>query len=246
MEFNDIQPKSSVEIVGRTASDIDEGLRSYMIKVFNYMGLGLCITALCSYWFYAADLWKMFYNLQTGGMSGLGWIVTFAPLIMIFAFSAVIRKGSLFATQAMFWAFSAVMGLSLSSIFVAYTTDSIVRVFLISAATFGAMSIFGYTTKRDLTKIGSFMYMGVWGLVIASIVNLFLHSTALMYTISYIAVVAFTVLTAYDVQSIKNLYYISKNNSVFAAKAAVSGALNLYIDLINIFISLLNIMGNRR
>ena len=248
MEFNDTQHKPSVEVLGRSVEQIDDGLRQYMIKVFNYMGLGLCVTALFAYLFYSQNWWHSFYTISgnTASLSALGWLVTFAPLIMVFAFSAVISRGSVMASQAMFWIFSSVMGISLSTIFVAYTEHSIARVFLISAATFGVMSLYGYSTKRDLTRIGSFMYMGVWGLVIASIVNLFLHSTALMYTISYIAVVAFTALTAYDVQNIKNLYYDSKDDSTAAEKIAVSGALNLYLDLVNLFIALLNIMGDRK
>jgi FtsH-binding integral membrane protein len=146
----------------------------------------------------------------------------------------------------MFWAFSAIMGMSLSNILMAYTAGSIARVFLITAATFGTMSLIGYTTKKDLTSIGSFLRMGVWGLIIASIVNIFMHSAPLMYAISYISVAVFTGLTAYDVQNIKNMYYHVSASGEFAKKAAVAGALSLYIDFINIFISLMNLMGDRR
>jgi len=239
-----VQRAQSVEM-------IDEGLRSHMIRVFNYMGLGLCVTALFAY--LAANV-PFFFNLmysvdvqaQTASLSTLGYILMFAPLIMIFAFGAVIQRGSVFATQAMFWAFSAIMGLSLSSILLTYTYSSVARVFLITAATFGTMSLIGYTTKKDLTSVGSFLRMGVWGLIIASIVNLFMHSTPLMYAISYLSVAIFTGLTAYDVQNIKNMYYHISSSGEFAKKAAVAGALSLYIDFINIFVSLMNIMGNRR
>lgn len=229
---------------------IDEGLRQYMIKVFNYMGLGLCLTALAAYLVANTPLIAMMYNInqaqQSISLSGFGYLIVFAPLIMIFAFQAVITRGSVFATQAMFWAFSAVMGMSLSNMLMVYTYDSIARVFLISAATFGTMSLIGYTTKKDLTSIGSFLRMGLWGLIIASIVNIFMHSTGMFYALSYLAVAIFTGLTAYDVQNIKNMYYRAGMNDEFAQKAAVSGALNLYLDFINLFISLMNIMGNRR
>lgn len=229
---------------------IDEGLRSYMIKVFNYMGLGLCVTALSAYLVANTPLIGLMYNIdqatRTVSLSGLGYLIMFAPLLMIFAFQAVITRGSVFATQAMFWAFSAIMGMSLSNILMAYTAGSIARVFLITAATFGTMSLIGYTTKKDLSSVGSFLRMGVWGLIIASIVNIFMHSTPLMYAISYISVAVFTGLTAYDVQNIKNMYYHVSASGEFAKKAAVAGALSLYIDFINIFISLMNLMGNRR
>lgn len=242
-ETKEIAQSASVEM-------IDEGLRSYMIKVFNYMGLGLCVTALSAYLVANTPLIGLMYNIDqaahTISLSAIGYLVMFAPLLMIFAFQAVIARGSVFATQAMFWAFSAIMGMSLSNILMAYTAGSIARVFLITAATFGTMSLIGYTTKKDLTAIGSFLRMGVWGLVIASIVNIFMHSTPLMYAISYISVAVFTGLTAYDVQNIKNMYYHVSASGEFAKKAAVAGALSLYIDFINIFISLMNLMGNRR
>ncbi|MBO6281394.1 MAG: Bax inhibitor-1/YccA family protein [Alphaproteobacteria bacterium] len=242
-ETKEIAQSASVEM-------IDEGLRSYMIKVFNYMGLGLCVTALSAYLVANTPLIGLMYNIdqatRTVSLSGLGYLIIFAPLLMIFAFQAVITRGSVFATQAMFWAFSAIMGMSLSNILMAYTAGSIARVFLITAATFGTMSLIGYTTKKDLTSIGSFLRMGVWGLIIASIVNIFMHSAPLMYAISYISVAVFTGLTAYDVQNIKNMYYHVSVSGEFAKKAAVAGALSLYIDFINIFISLMNLMGNRR
>ena len=242
-ETKDIAQASSVEM-------IDEGLRSYMIKVFNYMGLGLCVTALSAYLVANTPLIGLMYNIdqatRTISLSGFGYLIMFAPLLMIFAFQAVIARGSVFATQAMFWAFSAIMGMSLSNILMVYTADSIARVFLITAATFGTMSLIGYTTKKDLTAIGSFLRMGVWGLIIASIVNLFMHSSGLYYAISYIAVVAFTGLTAYDVQNIKNMYYQTGYSEEFAKKAAVSGALSLYLDFINLFIALMNILGGNR
>ena len=241
-ELRKIAQKSAVET-------IDEGLRQYMVSVFNYMGAGLCLTALTAWIVANTPVIGWFFNVDmaagTVSVSALGWIVTFAPLIMIFAFNSVIQNRSLSAAQGMFWAFSAVMGASLANIFLLYTAESMTRVFLITAATFGGMSLLGYTTKKDLTSIGSFLIMGVWGILIASIVNIFMKSEGLYYAISYIAVIVFTGLTAYDVQHIKNMYYSSDSRDTMARKAII-GALNLYLDFINLFIALLRIMGNRR
>lgn len=240
----------SEQIVRKSAIErVDEGLRQYMIKVFNYMGLSLVVTALAAYvtlytpvinWMFSVD-----QAAQTVSLSAFGWIIALAPLAMIFGFNAVLNKGSMAAAQAMFWAFSVVMGMSLADIALIYTGDSIARVFLITAATFGGMSLFGYTTKKDLTGIGSFMYMGLWGIIIASIVNIFLKSSGLYYAISYIAVLIFTVLTAYDVQTIKAMYYSSDNEDTVSRKA-IAGAMNLYLDFINLFIYLMRIMGDRK
>lgn len=251
MDMNELQHKPSVEIVGRSATHVDEGLRSYMIKVFNYMGVGLLLTAAVA-WLFANNegLLSLLYNIDMQqhsiSMSGLGWIIAFAPLIMIFAFNYVVQNKSLSAVQAMFWTFSAVMGASLTSIFLLYTAASMTRVFLITAATFGAMSLYGYTTKRDLTKLGSFLFMGLIGLIIASIVNIFMQSPAVYWALSYIGVAIFVGLTAYDVQRIKDLYYSTRGSDEVSAKMAVSGALSLYLDFINLFMYLLRIMGDRR
>ena len=251
MDMNELQHKPSVEIVGRSAAYVDQGLRSYMIKVFNYMGVGLLLTAAVA-WLFANNegLLSLLYNIDMQqhpiSMSGLGWIIAFAPLIMIFAFNYVVQNKSLSAVQAMFWTFSAVMGASLTSIFLLYTAASMTRVFLITAATFGAMSIYGYTTKRDLTKLGSFLFMGLIGLIIASIVNIFMQSPAVYWALSYIGVAIFVGLTAYDVQRIKDLYYSTRGSDEVSGKMAVSGALSLYLDFINLFMYLLRIMGDRR
>ncbi len=240
----------SEQIVRKSAIErVDDGLRQYMIKVFNYMGLGLLVTTLAAYiTFYTPVITWMFsvdQAAQTISLSAFGWIVTLAPLAMIFGFNAILAKGSMGAAQAMFWAFSVVMGMSLADIGLLYTGDSIVRVFLITAATFGGMSLLGYTTKIDLTRIGTFMYMGLWGIIIASIVNIFLKSSGLYYAISYIAVLVFTVLTAYDVQAIKNMYYASDDEDSMSRKA-ISGAMNLYLDFINLFLYLMRILGDRK
>lgn len=250
MNMNELQRKPSVEFVERSTANIDEGLRNYMIKVFNYMGAGLILTAVVAWLVANTSLINLFYNIDmqshSVSMSALGWIVAFAPLIMIFAFNYVVSNKSLNAVQLMFWGFSAVMGASLASIFLLYTAASMTRVFLITAATFGAMSLYGYTTKKDLTKLGSFLFMGLIGLIIASIVNIFMQSTAVYWALSYMGVAIFVGLTAYDTQRMKNLYYSTRGSDETAGKMAVSGALSLYLDFINLFMYLLRIMGDRR
>lgn len=228
---------------------VDEGLRQYMLKVYNYMAGGLCLTALTAYLVaYTPALFRLFFSVSTNGavdLSAFGWLCFLAPLIMVFAFGWVLNRGSLAQVQGLFWGFSAVMGLSLTPILMAYTGASVTRVFLITAATFGSMSLYGYTTKKDLTGIGSFLIMGLWGLIIASIVNLFMRSTGLSYAVSVVSVIVFTGLTAFDTQVIRQMYY-EQDSADMVGRKAVRGALNLYLDFINIFISLMNLMGERR
>ncbi len=226
---------------------VDEGLRQYMLKVYNYMSGGLCLTALAAYIVANTSLIRLFFNITPQGvsMSGLGWLFLFAPLIMVFAFGWVVQRGSLQQVQTMFWAFSAVMGVSLTPILLVYTGASVARVFLITAAMFGGMSLYGYTTKKDLSSMGSFLMMGVWGLIIASVVNLFFQSPGMSYAISVIGVLVFTGLAAYDTQAVRQIYYGSDNEDVIGRKA-IMGALNLYMDFINMFIYLLRLMGDRR
>jgi len=245
MDINEYQHKPAVEVLGRGAENVDQGLRQYMIKVFNYMGAGLVVTALVAYLFATTPaLFSLLYNPATHGMTVFGWLVAFAPLIMIFAFNYVAFNKSLGTTQAMFWAFSAVMGASLSWICVAYTGHSIARVFLIAAATFGSLSLYGYTTQRDLTQWRTFLFMGLIGLIVASIVNIFMQSTALYWALSYIGVAIFVGLTAYDAQRIKQMYYYG--NGDMTSRFAISGALSLYLDFINLFLYFLRIFGDRR
>ncbi|RYH13056.1 MAG: Bax inhibitor-1/YccA family protein [Alphaproteobacteria bacterium] len=229
-----------------TAAAIDEGLRSYMLKVYNYMGIGLVVTGLVAYFSNQAAVsngqltaWgELLYT------SPLMWVVALAPLAFVLVLSFGINKLSVAATQATFWGFAAIMGLSLSSIFMVYTDASIAKVFFITAATFGAMSLYGYTTKRDLTGIGNFLIMGLIGLIIASIVNIFLASSMLEFAISAIGVLIFVGLTAYDTQKIKESYDASMGSDVMA-KGAIMGALSLYLDFINLFMMLLRLFGNR-
>lgn len=251
MDMNEIQHKPSVEFSGRAqAGQIDQGLRQYMIKVFNYMGAGLLLTAAVAWLVANTSLINLFYNIdmqsRTVTMSGLGWIVALSPLAVIFLFGHVVNNKSVSAVQAVFWLFSALMGASLANIFLLYTASSMTRVFLITSATFGAMSLYGYTTQRDLTKLGSFLFMGLIGLILASIVNFFLKSSGLYWALSYIGVAIFVGLTAFDAQRIKELYYQTRGSEEAASKMAISGALSLYLDFINLFIYLLRIMGDRR
>ena len=232
---------------------IDEGLRAYMLKVYNYMTTGLLLTGLVAYFFGKAsivtnELGQIIGITPIGAMlfgSPLKWVVMLAPLGFVFYLSARINKMSVSSAQITFWIFSAIMGLSLASIFIVYTQASIARVFFISSGTFAAMSLYGYTTKKDLTKLGGFLFMGLIGIIIASLVNLFFQSSALHFAISVIGVLVFVGLTAYDTQSIKNMYYAGDSESV-GGKKALMGALRLYLDFINLFIMLLRLFGQRR
>ena len=222
---------------------IDQGLRSYMLGVYNYMAFGLAITGLIA--FLTANIAATnlaFAQLVYG--SPLQWVIMLAPLGMVFLLSFRVGKMSLSATQASFWIFAALMGLSLSSIFLVFTGNSIARVFFITAASFGALSIYGYTTKKDLSGWGSFLFMGLIGIIIASIVNLFIGSSAIQFAISVIGVLVFAGLTAYDTQQIKEMYYAGDNAEV-SGKKSIMGALRLYLDFINLFMMLLHLFGNR-
>ena len=232
---------------------IDEGLRAYMLKVYNYMTTGLLLTGLVAYFFGKAsivtgEMGQIVGVTSIGALlfgSPLKWGVMLAPLGFVFYLSARINKMSVSSAQITFWIFSAIMGLSLASIFIVYTQASIARVFFISSGTFAAMSLYGYTTKKDLTKLGGFLFMGLIGIIIASLVNLFFQSSALHFAISVIGVLVFVGLTAYDTQSIKNMYYAGDSESV-GGKKALMGALRLYLDFINLFIMLLLLFGQRR
>ena len=241
------------------AGEIDEGLRAHMLRVYNYMAVGLAITGVLAYGIYtlavttvptagALILADGLYLTRLGETlynSPLQWVVIFAPLALVIFLSVRISKMSVSAAQTTFWVFAGLMGLSLSSIFLVYTHESIVQVFFIAGATFGAMSLWGYTTKRDLTGFGSFLFMGLIGLIIAMVVNLFMQSSALGFAISLIGVLIFTGLTAYDTQKIKEMYYAGDDGTV-AGRKAIMGALRLYLDFINLFLMLLRLLGNRQ
>lgn len=223
-----------------SAVEIDEGLRTFMLKVYNYMGLGLALTGAVA--FFTASSPAM---MQAIHGTALSWLVMLSPLAFILVLSFGIQKLRPATAQALFWAFAGVMGLSLSSIFIVYTGTSIARVFFITAALFGAMSLYGYTTKKSLASWGSFLFMGLLGVIIAMVVNIFLASSALHFAISVIGVLIFTGLTAYDTQNIKQQYY-EGDGAVIAEKKAIMGALRLYLDFINLFIMLMHLMGQQR
>jgi hypothetical protein len=204
------------------------------------MGLGLALTGAVA--FFTASSPAM---MQAIHGTALSWLVMLSPLAFILVLSFGIQKLRPATAQALFWAFAGVMGLSLSSIFIVYTGTSIARVFFITAALFGAMSLYGYTTKKSLASWGSFLFMGLLGVIIAMVVNIFLASSALHFAISVIGVLIFTGLTAYDTQNIKQQYY-EGDGAVIAEKKAIMGALRLYLDFINLFIMLMHLMGQQR
>ena len=254
MEFN----KQSTS-VRSSASEaiIDQGLRAYMLKVYNYMASGVLLTGIISLLVFKFS-GGMNITLGPAGFNGLTdpfgelifnsgfkWLVMLAPLGIVMYLSFGISKMSASKAQSTFWVFAALMGASLASIFIVYTQMSIARVFFITSGTFGAMSIYGYTTKRDLTKLGSFLMMGLFGIIIASIVNIFMQSSMMYFVISILGVLIFVGLTAYDTQKIKNMYLASDSGELIGKKA-VMGALTLYLDFINLFIMLLRLFGQRR
>jgi len=222
------------------AAEIDVGLREYMLRVYNYMASGLALTGLVAYAVASSEA-----AMQMIFGSGLFWAVALAPLALVFFLSARLHAIKASTAQTLFWVYAGLMGLSLASIFVVYTGTSIARVFFIAAGAFAGMSLYGYTTKRDLTGMGSFLFMGLIGIVLASLVNLFVQSTALHFTLSVIGVLVFVGLTAYDTQAIKNMY-VEADGSEVAAKKAIMGALKLYLDFLNLFIMLLHLFGQRR
>jgi FtsH-binding integral membrane protein len=256
--------------IGRAeAAAIDAGLRAYMLSVYNYMVLGLAITGLAALGIYmlsvtgdAATAAKVLRNgievparvagnmylTQVGVamfVSPLKWLVIFAPLGLVFALSFGIERMKPATAQLMFWAYAALVGLSLGSIFMVYTHTSIVRVFFITAASFGALSLWGYTTQRDLTGMGSFLIMGLFGVILASVVNIFLGSSMLQFVVSVVGVLVFAGLTAWDTQRLKNEYIYGAMEGVVAQRAAIMGALSLYLNFINLFTLLLQLLGQR-
>ena len=239
MSSDQDQPFGHVDAIRRAG--IDEGLRAYMLGVYNYMAAGLAVSGIIAYFVSSSP--AMLSAIY--GNTALTWIVMLAPLAFILALSFGIQKMKASTVQALYWAFAITMGISLSSIFVVYTSASIARVFFITAATFGAMSLYGYTTKRDLTGWGSFLFMGLIGIIIASVVNFFLASAAMDFAISVIGVLIFVGLTAYDTQKIRN-EYSEFDSSEVATKKSVFGALRLYLDFINLMLMLLRLFGQRR
>ncbi len=239
----------------RTGADVDQGLRAFMLGVYNHMSIGLALTGLFALGvnmlavsavptqyhighIYLTDLGSALY------MSPLRWVVMFAPLAFVLFFSIKINTMAASSARNLFYVYAAVMGVSISSILLIYTGASVARAFFITAATFGALSLYGYTTKRSLSAMGSFLMMGLFGLIIASVVNLFMHSGPFQMALSILTVLIFSGLTAYDTQAIKSMYLESDGYEI-ATKKSVNGALMLYLDFINIFMSLLQLTGQR-
>lgn len=221
--------------------------KSFLSGVFSWMGIALVISAVTAYVF-GTDMSYMSYliNTESGGMSGLGYFVMFAPLGMVLLMGFGFNKLSATAMAGVFLLYSILMGVSLSFIFVVYTSSAIYQVFFIAAAMFGTMAVIGYTTKTDLTKMGSLLFMALIGIIIASLVNMFMKSDGLSYIISFIAVIVFTGLTAYDVQKLKNIGDNVESGTEATAKMSILGALTLYLDFINLFLALLRIFGGRK
>jgi len=253
MEFNKQNILNKVKAATQTTVVMDEGLRAYMLKVYNYMATGVLLTGIVALISFnisvVTDASGAIVSFTEFGntlfFSGFKWLVMLAPLGIVFYMSFGINKMSSSKAQTVFWIFAALMGLSLSWILLVYTGKSVARVFFITSATFGAMSLYGYTTKRDLTKLGSFLMMGFIGIIIASIVNIFMKSSMMYFVISILGVLIFVGLTAYDTQKIKNMYLVSDSGEIMGKKA-VMGALTLYLDFINLFIMLLRLFGQRR
>ncbi len=228
--------------VGARTAQIDAGLRAHMNKVYGLMSVAMLLTG--------GVAWAVGTNetmLQAIFATPLKWVVMFLPLIMVFAFGALINKLSAAAAQLFFYVYAAAMGLSISFIFAVYTGTSIAQTFLVTAIAFAGLSLYGYTTKKDLSGMGTFLMMGLIGLIVASIVNIFLASSALAFAVSVIGVLIFAGLTAYDTQNIKNIYiqHAAMNDQEWLGKSAIMGALTLYLDFINMFMFLLQFLGNR-
>lgn len=224
---------------------IDAGLRSYMFAVYNYMASGVLLTGIVALLVASNDAARALFFTQNGTPTLAGWIAVFAPLLLVFALSFGTNRLSQTAAKTLFWSYAALMGVSLSTILLAYTGVSVARTFFVSAAAFGALSLWGYTTKKDLSAFGTFLIMGVFGLLIAMVVNMFLNSSTMDLIVSSLGVLVFAGLTAYDTQKIKSIYF-DVGGTEFRGKSIVMGALTLYLDFINLFLFLLRFMGRRQ
>jgi FtsH-binding integral membrane protein len=220
-----------------TGAVYDGALRTFMLAIYNYTAAGLAVTGAVAYFTYASGI--------MASMGALMWLFIFAPLGMILYYSFAGRNWSFATARTFYYVFTAVMGVSLSTIFAVYTSASIAQVFFITAATFAGASLYGYTTKKDLSGLGSFLIVGLIGIILASLVNIFLQSSALQFAVSIIGVVIFTGLTAYDTQTAKSVFVNSKMNAEETARFAIDVALNLYLNFINLFQMLLSLLGNR-
>ncbi len=241
--------QSRVHGASRAVAGVDEGLRAYMLRVYNYMLVGLGLTGMVAYITANSALRDVFFTAVPGtnafAPNMLGMIAIFAPLGLVLFLSFRLHRMSFATAQTTFWIYCGLMGISIASILLIYTGASVARVFFIAATTFGAMSLWGYTTKRDLSGWGSFLFMGLIGIIIASVVNMFLVSSMMQWVISVGGVIVFTGLTAYDTQRIKSEYAYFQGGEM-AGKMAIMGALRLYLDFINLFIMLMYLLGQRR
>lgn len=252
-EWNDPRTTTGVNTaatVGVPRAARDVGLRSYMLSVYNYMASGVLLTGIVAMLFANSSLINLIatVNPANGAVqpSGLGWIAIFAPLALVFALSFGINRMSAATAQGLYWLYAALIGVQFSTLFLVYTGVSIAQTFFATAAAFMGLSLYGYTTKRDLSGMGTFLIMGVVGLLVAMVINLFLQSTGLNLLISCLGVLIFAGLTAYDTQKIKSIYFMVAGSGEAMAKTAVMGALRLYLDFINMFLFLLRFMGQRR
>jgi len=232
--------------VGVPRASRDVGLRSYMLSVYNYMASGVLLTGIVALLFANSSLINFIVNPATGQATPLFWVALFAPLAIIFGYRFAIERMSVGTAQMLFWAFAFLIGVQFSSLFLVYTGVSIAQTFFAVAAAFGGLSLWGYTTKKDLSGWGSFLIMGVVGIFVALLINLFLRSPALDLAVSAIGVLVFAGLTAYDTQKIKSIYFVVSGHGEAMAKSAIMGALNLYLDFINMFLFLLRFLGDRR
>jgi FtsH-binding integral membrane protein len=234
--------------IGRQGVATDAGLRSYMLSVYNYMASGVLLTGIVAMLMAETGAVYSLMSVRRNhvAMSGLGWIVTLAPLGLVFWLSFGINRMAASTAKALFWAYAALIGVSLSTLLLVYTGTSVAQTFFATSAAFGSLSLWGYTTKRDLSGWGSFLLVGLVGLIVASIVNAIWPSGPMGLAVSAIGVLIFAGLTAYDTQKIKSMYFVVAGNSEAAAKTAVMGALALYLDFLNMFLFLLRFMGDRR
>jgi FtsH-binding integral membrane protein len=234
----------TADTLGRESVAFDAGLRSHMLSVYNYMASGVLLTGVVALLFSRGGIEspaaQVFIN---GGL--LAWVIMLSPLALVMIMSFGINRLSTGAAQALYWVYAVLMGLSLSTVFLIYTEGSIAQTFFATAAAFLGLSLWGYTTKKDLSGMGTFLIMGLVGLVVAMVVNMFMKSSAMDLAISAIGVLIFAGLTAYDTQKIKSLYFVVQGSGEMVAKSAIMGALTLYLDFINLFLFLLRFMGNR-
>ena len=231
-----------------SVSGVDAGLRSYLLGVYNYMSLGLVVSALCAYLGTTPMFFKLLYRLTPQGVltySFLGWLVLIAPFVLLFMFGSALRQLNVQKAQALFWSFSALMGFGTSSAVLMYSGTSLMQTFLVASASFAGMSLYGYTTKKDLTGLGAFLNMGLWGLIFAMLINWFMKSPAMGYAISVIGVGIFVGLTAFHTQQVRDMYDSADSQELRQAKT-ISGALTLYLDFINLFLMLLRFFGDRK